>query len=384
MIAENREKSTTYYTHGFHPYPAKFTPQIVSRFFNLYCRQDFTILDPFCGSGTTLVEGVLNKMNSVGIDLNPIAYIISRAKSSSYSHDEITSIQDFILEIQLRFGDGLFSRMETEKEEIEIPNFPNLNHWFQENVSYELTLLKRKIDEIENENVKTLLYCAFSKIIVKVSNQDSEVRYTAKKKNHPNRIVFSSFVETVSNYLQALNSREHSAIASAEVHNGDTFEILQTLPENKFDFIITSPPYINTFDYYLYHKWRMFWLGFDHRPVRQKEIGNHHRIDTKKFEVAKAEYIDSMTQIMNELSRVSKPDSYFVMIIGDGIVDKITIDMSQVISEICEHSNYSIVKIESINLSDITRSFNKKFSNAPKKEHTITLKNNKTCYTPKI
>ena len=71
----------------------------------------------------------------------------------------------------------------------------------------------------------------------------------------------------------------------------------------------------------------MFWLGFDHKIVRQKEIGNHHRIDTKIFDVAKSEYIDSMTNIMNELSRVSKPNSYFVMIIGDGIIDRITIDM---------------------------------------------------------
>ncbi len=121
----------------------------------------------------------------------------------------------------------------------------------------------------------------------------------------------------------------------------------------------------------------MFWLGFDHRPVRQKEIGNHHRIDTKKFEDAKLEYIESMTQIMNELSRVSKKNSYFVMIIGDGIVEGKTIDMSEVISDICERSFYAVENIDSVNLSEITRSFNRKFSNAPKKEHTITLKNKK-------
>lgn len=374
MIANSQYK-TTYYTHGFHPYPAKFTPQIVNKFFNLYCKRGFSILDPFCGSGTTLVEGVLNGMTSVGIDLNPIAYNISKAKSNHYSDSEIQLIKDFISEIQSKINNGLFSNNNHNKNDIEIPDFPNRDHWFQKNVSYELAILKNKIDAFQNENVKTLLYCAFSKIIVKVSNQDSEVRYTAKNKNHPDGIVYSSFIDTVSSYLQALNFKEHSIIAKSEVHNGDTFEVLKTLPENNFDFVITSPPYINTFDYYLYHKQRMFWLGYDHRPVRQKEIGNHHRIDTKKFEIAKAEYIESMTQIMNELSRVSKPNSYFVMIIGDGIVEGTTIDMSQVIAEICEHCNYSIENIESVNLSDITKSFNKKFSNAPKKEHTITLKN---------
>ncbi|MBI4647406.1 MAG: hypothetical protein HY738_12670 [Bacteroidia bacterium] len=380
MITDIQHKNSTYYTHGFHPYPAKFTPQIVNKYFNLYCKQGFTILDPFCGSGTTLVEGVLNGMNSVGIDLNPIAYLISRAKSIHYSLEEIQTVRDFISDYQLYENTGLFAQQNVyskNKNDVSIPDFPNRNHWFQGNVSYELATLKKNIDEIKNENIKILLYCAFSKIIVRVSNQDSEVRYSSKKKNHPDGFVFSVFIETVRNYLQVLTTNECSVSAKTEVYNGDTSEILKKFSEDYFDFIITSPPYINTFDYYLYHKQRMFWLGFDHRPVRQKEIGNHHRIDTKTFEVAKAEYIDSMTKIMNESSRVEKPNSYFIMIIGDGIVNGTTINMSQVIADICEHSNYSIEKIESINLSDITRSFNKKFSNAPKKEHTITLKNKK-------
>lgn len=378
MIADNQNNKSTYYTHGFHPYPAKYTPQLVNKFFNLYCKRGFKILDPFCGSGTTLVEGVLNGMNSVGIDLNPIAYIISRAKTNHYSAEDVNSIRNFISEIQPQPNSGLFANENGRANgKISIPDFPNRNHWFQDNVSNELALLKYKIDKFENQNIKDLLYCAFSKIIVKVSNQDSEVRYTAKNKAHLDGVVFSSFIDTVANYIQVLSTNEHLISAKAEVHNGDTNEVLKSYPDNHFDFIITSPPYINTFDYYLYHKQRMFWLGYDHRPVRQKEIGNHHRIDTKKFDVAKAEYINSMTEIMNGLSRVSKPNSYFVMVIGDGIVEGTTIDMSQVIAEICEKGNYEIEKVESINLSDITRSFNRKFSNAPKKEHNITLKNKK-------
>lgn len=378
MIINNQSKRSTYYTHGFHPYPAKFTPQIVNKYFNLYCKPGFKVLDPFCGSGTVLVEGVLNGLDSVGIDLNPIAYIISRAKTNHYSSEELKIVKNFIAGFPVQQSLDFFLKIiRIPDSDALVHNFPNHNHWFQSNVSKELTILKEKINKIENAKIKDLLLCAFSKIIVKVSNQDSEVRYTAKEKNHPDGIVFSSFVATVLNYLKVLGSNENINLAKVEVYNGDAYEVLKTFSLNSFDLIITSPPYINTFDYYLYHKQRMFWLGFDHRPVRQKEIGNHHRIDTKKFEVAKAEYIESMTTIMNELSRVSKPDSYFVMIIGDGIVDGITIDMSKVIIEICEHSKYSIEKIESVNLANITRSFNKKFSNAQKKEHTITLKNNK-------
>lgn len=360
------QKSTTYFTHGFHPYPAKYTPQLVNKYLNLFCKQGYSILDPFCGSGTTIVEGAINGMHSVGIDLNPIAYIVSKAKSNKYNENDIRLIDRIINKIQ---------NLNSIPTDIEIPDFPNRNHWFQDNVCLELADLKKQINSIENNNVKDLLLCAFSKIIVRVSNQDSEVRYTAKNKNIQNGTVYSLFIETLLNYVDILKCNDFEILAETKIFNGDTNIELQRFEDNHFDFVITSPPYINTFDYYLYHKLRMFWLDYDHRPVRQKEIGNHHRIDTKDFDTAKQEYVDSMTNIMNELSRVSKSKSKFVMIIGDGIVSGVTIDMSQVISEICQNSNYKIQSIESINLSEITRSFNKKFSNAPKKEHSIILTN---------
>jgi len=368
-MISNLQKSTTYFTHGFHPYPAKYTPQLVNRYLSSFCKQGYTILDPFCGSGTTVVEGAINGINSVGIDLNPIAYIVSKAKSNKYKESDIQLVDKIVKQIR--------TLNNKTSVDIEIPDFPNRNHWFQDNVCLELAVLKQQINLVENSNVKDLLLCAFSKIIVRVSNQDSEVRYTAKNKNHPDGTVYKLFIETLLDYIDVLKANEHSILAKTEIFNGDTLLELNHFTDNHFDFVMTSPPYINTFDYYLYHKLRMFWLDYDHRPVRQKEIGNHHRIDTKDFDTAKKEYIDSMSNIMNELSRVSKPNSNFVMIIGDGIVDGITIDMSQVISEICQGSNYKIQSVESVNLSEITRSFNRKFSNAPKKEHNIILTNYK-------
>jgi len=368
-MANNLQKSTTYFTHGFHPYPAKYTPQLVNKYLSSFCKQGYTILDPFCGSGTTVVEGAINGINAVGIDLNPIAYIVSKAKSNHYKESDIQLVDKIIKQIRELNIKTSFN--------VQIPDFPNRNHWFQDNVCLELAVLKTKINLVENSNVRDLLLCAFSKIIVRVSNQDSEVRYTAKNKNIPDGTVYNLFIETLLNYVEVLKSNEYSILAKTEIFNGDTLLELKHFTDNHFDFVMTSPPYINTFDYYLYHKLRMFWLDYDHRPVRQKEIGNHHRIDTKDFTTAKKEYVDSMSNIMSELSRVSKPKSNFVMIIGDGIVDGITIDMSQVINEICQTSNYKIQNIESVNLSDITRSFNKKFSNAPKKEHNIILTNNK-------
>ena len=363
------ETSSTYYTHGFHPYPAKYPPQLVNKYINKFCKTGETLIDPFCGSGTTIVEGVLNGINSIGIDLNPIACIISKAKSNKYISTDIRLLYDIINEIN--------APTENKYDNIEIPDFPNRDHWFQTNICYELAYLKYIINKVQNNNVKDLLNCAFSSIIVKVSNQDSEVRYTAKKKNLPDGTVNKYFIDTLLFYANTLSQKKYQVQGDYQVFHSDTLSKLKQLKENEFDFAMTSPPYINTFDYYLYHKQRMHWLDYDYMPVRKNEIGNHHRIDSMDFTSAKAEYIKQMWEIMNEISRITKPNSYYILVVGDGIVDGNTIDMSQVFSEICSHSSFQIQNIESKNLSEITRSFNKKFSKASKKEHIIEMINKK-------
>lgn len=375
MILNNESLKSTYFTHGFHPYPAKFTPQMVGMFLSKYAKKGQAVLDPFCGSGTTLVECSLNGIHSVGIDLNPIAALISRAKTHVYTEQDISVAKSFLegLTNHSLFNEPSVSYL----SQMRIPEFPNRDHWFQKNVLLELSELKSKIDQIRGACVSDLLNCAFSKIIVKVSNQDSEVRYTAKQKNHKDGVVFNLFSTTLQNYLDILINSDYKLYASVRVVNQDVMEALKREDSNSYDFIITSPPYINTFDYYLYHKLRMFWLGFDHRIIRKQEIGNHHRIDTKTFEAAKKEYVESMKEIFLELSRVAKFNSRFIIIIGDGIVDGCTIDMSIVVREICKGLSLEIENVQSTDLSKITRSFNRKFSNAPKREHIITIINTK-------
>lgn len=359
------------FTHGFHPYPAKFPPAMVQKFLNTYCRRGDTLLDPFCGSGTALVAGALCGINAVGIDLNPIACLASRAKTHHYDADELHSAKDFAASIRHMAVTPAAASAPTAA----LPDYPNRAHWFQENVSRELSYLKHRIGEVRQEKLRDLLACAFSKIIVKVSNQDSEVRYTAKAKNHPDGFVFSSYAATLDGYLKIIGNAKQRIAADAAVHHGDTAEVLTQFADNHFHFVITSPPYINTFDYYLYHKQRMFWLDFDHRPVRSGEIGNHHRIDRQSMQESEAEYIASMTRIVRQVSRVSKPGAYFIMIVGDGIVKGKILDMSKIAADLCQKANYQIVQIDSIGLADITKSFNKKFSRGKKREHTIIMRN---------
>src|SRR3989338_7438267 len=92
--------STTYLTHNFHTYPAKFIPQIPKSTIKSLTRKGDTILDPFCGCGTTLVEAKLLNRNAIGVDLNPIATLVSKAKTNKIEIREINLIVNLLHKIK--------------------------------------------------------------------------------------------------------------------------------------------------------------------------------------------------------------------------------------------------------------------------------------------
>ena len=174
--------STTYLTHNFHPYPAKFIPQIPKFFIKKFSSEKDVILDPFVGCGTTLVESAISNRKSIGVDLNPIATLISRAKSSKLSTKQIKIIDSFKKNIRLRIHE-----LYVNGEELKVTNqFPNIDHWFQANVQKELTIITDEINKIQDEKSSDFIKTALSSIIVNVSNQESDTRYVAKKKNIEN------------------------------------------------------------------------------------------------------------------------------------------------------------------------------------------------------
>lgn len=88
-----KSQNTRYLTHGFHTYPAKMVPQIANKILNKFGQNAKILFDPFCGSGTTLVEGKLKNINCIGFDLNPLALLIANVKT--------TRIEENILNLYL-------------------------------------------------------------------------------------------------------------------------------------------------------------------------------------------------------------------------------------------------------------------------------------------
>ena len=150
---------------------------------------------------------------------------------------------------------------------------------------------------------------------------------------------------------------------------------LNFLKENSIDHIVTSPPYANTYDYYLYHKFRMFWLGYDVKKAQDNEIGSRNKHSSQKEGIEIFE--ESLLLCLKEMARVLKPNKFAVIVIGDSVIRGKLIRMNAIMEELSKKAGFEVVRIISYNLRKNSRMFNPKFTNKKKLEHIIFLRNKK-------
>lgn len=369
----NGNGSTNYLTHNFHAYPAKFIPQIPNSTIMKFTKEGDIIFDPFCGCGTTLVEAKLHNRNAIGVDLNPIAVLVSKAKTTPLTKSQI----ERGLEILPKIREDI-SRYYSNKKTLvnyKIPMFNNINHWFQDNVIHELAIIREYISNLNDNSLKNYLNTAFSALIVSVSNQESDTRFAAKNKNISPFKTFSEFARRLEDMNKRIYDFSQKATSSSiKVYQSDS-QKLTFLKDNSVDHIITSPPYANTYDYYLYHKFRIQWLGYDLKEVQDNEIGSRNRHSSKKEDIST--FSKGLSNCLKEMSRVLKPNKLAVIVIGDSVIRGELICASKLIKEIASLNNFEVIREISYNLKENSRMFNPKFTNGDKLEHVIFLRNMK-------
>lgn len=361
-------EDTTYLTHSLHPYPAKFPPQLPNAILSKYGKAGQIVLDPFCGSGTTLVESRLLGFNSIGIDVNGLSVLLSKVKSTPFKVNDIFQAEKFIDRITI---EGL--QWNKLRPKIQVKNIEGLEHWFQYNVAEELTFLVNSINEIENEKVKNFFQIVFSSIIVKVSNQESDTRFVAKNKSIKNNYTIQLFLTRSMEYLQRMIvfSEKVNNDCFVKIYNADSRK-LDMLKECSIDIVITSPPYANTYDYYLYHKFRKRWLDIDVKFAQYNEIGSRREYSSLKKPAE--QWTLDLTKCLSEIYRVLKQNRLSFIVIGDSVIKKQLIKIDEVVSNISQQIGFKVCNIISSNLSEHSKMFNPNFTNKDKREHLIILK----------
>lgn len=328
---------------GVHAYPAKFIAEIPRTLLEILpIPPDAAVLDPFCGSGTALVEAQRCGLASAGIDLNPIACLITRVKTGQIPPD-MDKVGRVVVKTALR------------AEDIIIPNIPNLNHWFVPEVQGALAALSSTITTAPAEYLD-VLRLALSSIVVRVSNQDSNTRYAAVQKQVTKDDVFRHFLSSISRIYQALSERSYP-LTSTQTLNADTLTIDPSLIARPVGLVITSPPYPNAYEYWLYHKYRMYWLGFDPIEVRENEIGARCHFFRRNGHTAD-DFRRQMTVTLELLDRLLIPNGFACFVIGRSRIHGKIVDNALILAEVALALGFEIFFTTDRSLATNRKSFN--------------------------
>lgn len=374
------------YTHGFHKYPAKFIPHIPKWAIGKYLNgnKDKNILDPFCGSGTTLVEGVLAGYNVIGVDIDPLSVMISKVKTTRIDENELNKISSWLIK-----------EIKANKKGNYKPDCETIEHWFTKEAIKNLSSIRSLINQIpekfgNNKNtsdIHELLLICFSSIIRRVSNADNESQKTyvshtkVKEPVDVNTLFFSQldlFVDRALKFSSVTNFKTKNKI----IHSSSTASLKKKLNGLKIDLAVTSPPYIKAIDYIYNQMVELFWVGdlfqmqtqtkqnekkiqyIGNKQISKAEYTNYNpyntilnidKLDVKLQQVYNSDiknghkhsyvtykYFAEMEKHFAEMSKCLESGIHYVMVVGDSNVSDVFIDTADFLIDIAERNGFII------------------------------------------
>lgn len=351
-----RQSNPNSYTHGMFKYPCKFIPEVPRWALKKYLLKRGAIFDPFVGSGTTLLEANINGIDAYGTEIDDVAKLITRVKTRKMSSEQMKTIQICYEDILHVIENVNYPKYR--------PEINNLEHWFPAKTIEELGRIRSFIGDIHDTQVREFFMVCMASIIKKVSYADdtSPKPYVSTKILKEPPTVKKEFDLTTTRYMKMLY----------ELNNVDYFGRCEIIEGNALDFklnkkielAITSPPYINAFDYGRTMRLENLWMGLlTEESLRSKkasyvgtekikiideekkiEILNHSNLlkqyykilyehDRKRALVVKKFFEDmkiNMELIYDNLNEGGK----YVIVIGNSTIRKVNIESWKVLEEI--------------------------------------------------
>jgi site-specific DNA-methyltransferase (cytosine-N4-specific) len=346
---------------AIHPYPAKFIGELPRALMRVLPYPKGTLVfDPFAGSGTTLIEAQRLGRPAVGVDLNPIACLIARVKTGNMPEDLVTMARNI-------------SDAATRNRASRIQKIPNVDHWFKSDVQVAIVSLLEELHGIGDITLRDALRLALSSILVRVSNQESDTRYAAVEKKVCREDVFAYFVGAAEKLNNALLARDWP-ITHVEVIEANTLRLNPKKVGGSVGLVVTSPPYPNAYEYWLYHKYRMWWLGFDPLAVKAQEIGARAHFFKRNPHTGE-NFREQMRETFKLISKVLVKHGFACFVIGRSKIQGKIIDNADIIQAVAAEYGFSnIAGIERI-ISASHKSFNLSHANI-KTETVLVLQKN--------
>ena len=258
--------------HRIHAYPAKFPAFIATKSIE-YAKQDYPALhriaDIFCGCGTVAFESKINAIDFWGCDINPVAVLIAKVKSKGkYQTSRLKRYYELIIQSFDTIADDMF-----------VPYCkanPRFRYWYDETHYEDLAKLKKAIEKVTSEksDYRLFYYCAFSNILKPTSRWLTK---SIKPQIDPEKTipdVLSTFKTQVATMIHACQDVPIQQMGHTDVVQMNFLDKQMRIP--KVDMIVTSPPYVTSYEYADLHQLSSLWLEYasDYRDLRKGSIGS--------------------------------------------------------------------------------------------------------------
>lgn len=382
--------------HAIIDYPATMVPKMQAELMDIIINQNIgisNVLDPFMGSGTILVEGMLRGIDIIGMDINPLAYLITKVKTHPVKIEQ--------LEIKIN---ELFKRLDESNLKYEITSFPGIDKWFRNDFIINLSKIRYTITLEKDVVFRRLFWISFCQIVrVCCNSQKSTFKLHIKKienidnfnydcieafKNHvlETKINMIKYEEILGKKIIIRNKVNYKNNIS--IMNGDSVKLIRDkrrFKDNSIDMISTSPPYGDnhtTVTYGQYSILQLKWIDLkdidenidvslidklteiDKRSlggifysceyIENSSIFNisptlekiyYKLISQKELEKARkvASFYIDFNNILKNCFRVLKPEKYAIFTIGNRRVNNEIIEFNKIIKELAEDSNGKLI-----------------------------------------
>ena len=361
-FSDKTRKDTAYITHGYHRYPAKFIPQIVSRLVKRYTDEGDLIVDPFGGCGTTLVESKIMGRPSVGIDINPVAVLITKAKITPIDPKKIEKIFAILKERIDAYS---------KNTKVKTPEHERIDYWFKQEEKRKLAFIFDEISKLKDQDIRDFFYCGFSNILKNCSiwlqKSNKPTRDLNKKPSDPIHTFYKQvkmMIRGNASFYELLKEKNYLDIPS-QVYCTDA----RTIPvrDNSVSLIVTSPPYVTSYEYADLHQLTALWLEYtkDLSDFRKRFIGTsyHNKKDLvlnsalaekirnellkkdKKITEEVSTYFSEMNQVFVEMKRILKRRGKTCIVIGNTSLKGVEILNAEVFAEQLQNLGLKIIDI---------------------------------------
>jgi len=364
-------KDTSYITHGYYTYPAKFIPQLASRLILEYSKPSDLVVDPFMGSGTTVVESIVNKRIGGGTDINDLAFFITQVKTEPIETNKLLFEFDiFNNDINQRLN-GSFDYFVNKAKANN--NFSDrIDYWFPQVQKDKLTIIFDRIKEVEDIKTKNFFLVSFSQILKSASiwlqKSVKPTRDLKKEIREPQKLFFDQTKKMINrndSFFRLLDKEVISNINKYRIiKNSDA----RNLPfdEGTVSLIVTSPPYVTSYEYADLHQLPSLWLNYFDvlSDFRKKFIGSSYKERSKIIELKSNigdsivnsfyikkirnevyNYFADMLECFFEMKRVLKKGGIVCIVIGNTQIKGVDIINAEVFLEQFEYLGFKLRQI---------------------------------------